>query len=159
MSLPGKPARESAVDMAELVLPQDANPRGTAFGGKIMQWIDLCAGMAAARHARRPVVTVSMDDLHFHVPLKIGYNALLSARITAVFKSSIEIYVRVMAEEPLTGARDLCTDAYVTFVALDDAGRPCEAPPLILETPEERAAFERAKERRGLRLKRSGSKR
>ncbi|MHB8421119.1 MAG: acyl-CoA thioesterase [Myxococcales bacterium] len=145
--------------MAELVLPQDANPRGTAFGGKIVQWIDLCAGMAAARHTRRPVVTASMDDLHFHAPLEIGYQALLSARITAVFRSSMEIYVRVMAENPLTGERSLCTDAYLTFVALDDAGCPCEVPPLLLETPEERDAFQRAKERREVRLARSSSRR
>ncbi|HUB08490.1 MAG TPA: acyl-CoA thioesterase [Myxococcales bacterium] len=159
MSLPPKPARDSAVDMAELVLPQDANPRGTAFGGRIVQWIDLCAGMAAARHTRRPVVTASMDDLHFHAPLKIGYQALLGARITGVFHTSMEIYVRVMAENPLTGERTLCTDAYLTFVALDDAGRPCEVPPLQLETPEEHEAFRRAQERREQRLQRSSSKR
>ena len=159
MPLPPKPPRDSYVEMAELVLPQDTNPHGTAFGGKIVQWIDLCAGMAAARHTRRPVVTASMDDLHFHAPLKIGYHALLSARITAVFRSSMEIYVRVMAENPLTGERSLCTDAYLTFVALDASGCPCEVPPLALETPEERDAFQRAKERRELRLKRSSAPR
>ncbi len=155
MTLPGKPARESVVEMAELVLPQDANPRGTAFGGRIVQWIDLCAGMSAARHCRRSVVTVSMDDLHFHAPLRIGHTALLTGKITAVFRSSIEISVRVMAENPRSGERSLCTSAFLTFVALDDDGRPVEVPPLILETPEEIEALARAKERRERRLLRS----
>ncbi|MHB1845447.1 MAG: acyl-CoA thioesterase [Deltaproteobacteria bacterium] len=154
-----KPSRESAVEMAEVVLPQDANPHGTAFGGKIMQWIDLCAGMAAGRHARLPVVTVSMDDLHFHAPLRIGYFALLSARVTGVFRSSMEISVRVMAENPLTGERSLCTSAFVTFVATGPDGRPVEVPPLVLETPEEREAYARAKERRERRLERAVAKR
>ena len=155
MTLPGKPARDSLVEMAEVVLPQDANPHGTAFGGKIVQWIDLCAGMAAGRHCRLPVVTASMDDLHFHAPIKIGYFALLTSKVTAVFRSSMEISVRVMAENPLTGERNLCTSAYLTFVGLDDAGKPIDVPPLIVETPEEREALERAKERRAARLARS----
>lgn len=158
MTVPGKPARDSVIEMAELVLPQDANPRGTAFGGRIVQWIDLCAGMSAGRHCRRSVVTVSMDDLHFHAPLRIGHNALLTGKITAVFRSSIEISVRVMAENPLSGERSLCTSAYLTFVALDDDGKPVDAPPLIVETPEERAAFEQAKERRERRLQRSAGR-
>ncbi len=155
----GKPARESVVEMAEVVLPQDANTHGTAFGGKIVQWIDLCAGMAAARHCRLPVVTASMDDLHFHAPLKIGHNALLTAKITAVFRSSMEISVRVMAENPLTGERSLCTSAYLTFVGLDAGGKPAEVPPLIAETPEELDAVARAKERRAARLSRAEQRR
>lgn len=151
----GKPARESVVEMAEVVLPQDANPHGTAFGGKIAQWIDLCAGMAAGRHCRLSVVTVSMDDLHFHAPIKIGHFALLTSKITAVFRSSMEVSVRVMAENPLSGDRSLCTSAFLTFVALDPDGKPREVPPLILETPEERAAFAQAKERREHRLRRA----
>jgi acyl-CoA hydrolase len=159
VTLPGKPARESLVEMAELVLPQDANPRGTAFGGKIVQWIDLCAGLSAARHCRKSVVTVSMDDLHFHAPLRIGHTALLTGKITAVFRSSMEISVRVMAENPRTGERSLCTSAFLTFVALDDDGRPVEVPPLLLETPEEHEAFAQAKERRERRLQRSATRR
>ncbi len=155
----GKAARESAVEMAETVLPQDANTHGTAFGGKIVQWIDLCAGMVAGRHCRLPVVTVSMDDLHFHEPIKIGDFALLSGRLTAVFRSSMEISVRVMAENPLSGERRLCTSAYLTFVALSTDGRPVEVPPLVLETPEEQDAFERAKERRERRLQRASARR
>ncbi len=144
--------------MAEVVLPQDANPNGTAFGGKIVQWIDLCAGVAAGRHCRRPVVTASMDDLHFHAPIKIGYVALLTAKITAVFRTSMEVSVRVMAENPLTGERSLCTSAFLTFVGLGPDGRPAEVPPLIVETPEERDAFERARERRAARLTRSAER-
>jgi acyl-CoA hydrolase len=141
--------------MAEVVLPSDANVLGTAFGGRIVQWMDICAGMSAARHCRMPVVTVSIDDLHFHSPIRIGYVALLDARVTAAFHTSMEIEVVVMAENQLTGVRDLCTSAYLTFVALDAAGRPIAVPPLRVRTKAERARFDEAKERRERRLKRA----
>jgi acyl-CoA hydrolase len=150
-----RPARESVASMAEVVLPSDANVHGTTFGGRIVQWMDLCAAMSAQRHCRLPVVTVSIDDLHFHAPIRIGYVALLDARVTAVFRTSMEIEVVVMAENPLTGERNLCTSAYLTFVALDQRGRPLQVPPLRLETKAERAMFEQAKERRERRLKRA----
>jgi acyl-CoA hydrolase len=150
-----RPARDSVAAMAEVVFPSDANIQGTAFGGRIVQWMDLCAGMSAARHCRLPVVTVSIDDLHFHAPIRIGYVALLDARVTAVFRTSMEIEVVVMAENQLTGDRDLCTSAYMTFVAIDTTGRPVEVPPLRIESKAERAHFAEAKERRERRLKRA----
>ena len=150
-----KPARESVAEMAEAVLPSDANPMGTAFGGKIVQWIDLCAALSAQRHCRAPVVTVSMDDLHFHAPIRIGDVALLTSKVTAAFRSSMEVEVRVTAENPVSGETRLCTTAYLTFVALDDIGRPTDVPPLLVETPEERQAFDQANERRAARLARA----
>jgi acyl-CoA hydrolase len=150
-----RPARTSVASMAEVVLPSDANVMGTAFGGRIMQWMDICGAISAQRHCRLPVVTVSIDDLHFHAPIRIGSIALLDAKVTAAFRTSMEVEVVVMAENPLTGDRDLCTSAYLTFVALDSRGRPAEVPPLRLETKVERALFEEAKERRERRLERA----
>jgi acyl-CoA hydrolase len=152
---PAKPARESVAEMAEAVLPSDANPMGTAFGGKIVQWIDLCAALSAQRHCRSPVVTVSMDDLHFHAPIRIGDVALLTSKVTAAFRSSMEVEVTVMAENPVTGETRLCTSAYLTFVALDETGRPTRVPPLLVESAEERHAFALANERRAARLSRA----
>jgi acyl-CoA hydrolase len=150
-----KPARESVAEMAEAVLPSDANPMGTAFGGKIVQWIDLCGALSAQRHCRSPVVTVSMDDLHFHAPIRIGDVALLTSKVTGAFHSSMEVEVTVTAENPVSGETRLCTTAFLTFVALDDVGRPTEVPPLLVETPEEHAALAQAKERRTARLARA----
>jgi acyl-CoA hydrolase len=141
--------------MAEVVLPSDANTMGTAFGGKIVQWLDLCAGLSAQRHCRTSVVTVSMDDLHFHAPIRIGDVALIASKVTAAFHSSMEIEVTVTAENPISGENRLCTTAYLTFVALDDVGRPTEVPPLLTETPEERQAFDAASQRRVARLARA----
>lgn len=150
-----QPARLSRAEMAEMLLPSDTNVHGTAFGGKIVQWMDLCSSMAAGRHCRQPVVTVSIDDLHFHAPIRIGDYALLAARVTAAFRTSMEVECVVTAENPQTGERRLCTSAYLTFVALDARSRPLEVPPLILETDDEKAAFEAAKVRRQERLERA----
>jgi len=141
--------------MVQGVLPSDANPKGFAFGGKIVQWIDLCAALSAQRHCRSSVVTVSMDDLHFHAPIRIGDFALLTSKVTAAFHTSMETEVRVMAENPVTGETRLCTTAYLTFVALDDVGRPTAVPPLIVETPDEQQAFKEACDRRSTRLARA----
>lgn len=150
-----KHSRESRAEMAEMIMPQDTNANGTAFGGKVVQWMDLCCSMAAQRHSRQPVVTVSIDDLHFHAPIRIGEIALLTARVTATFRTSMEIECVVMAENPTLGERRLCTSAFLTFVALDSRNRPLEIAPLQLETDEERRIFEEAKERRAARLARA----
>lgn len=151
----GQLAHQSRAEMAEMILPSDTNVHGTAFGGKIVQWMDLCSSMAAGRHCRQPVVTVSIDDLHFHAPIRIGDYALLRARVTAAFRTSMEIECVVTAENPRTGERTLCTSAYLTFVALDPRNRPLEIPELVLETDEDRQIFEGAKERRSARLARA----
>jgi acyl-CoA hydrolase len=149
---PGKPARESRVEMTELILPSDANPLGTVFGGKVMQWIDIAAGVCAARHCRKTVVTVSMDALRFHAPMKVGEVAVLEGRLHAAFNTSMECGVTVHSEDLRTGERRLCTSAFLTFVALGDDGRPTRVPPLVLETDEERADCAEAMRRRERRL-------
>ena len=100
-----KPPSESLVEMTELVMPSDANALGTAFGGRIVQWTDLAAGVCAMRHSRLPVVTVSIDQLTFLAPVRIGHIALLRAQVNAVFRSSLEVGVEVSTEDPRTGER------------------------------------------------------
>lgn len=151
--------RESRVEMTEIVLPSDANPLGSVFGGRVMQWIDIAGAVSAGRHARRPVVTASMDDLHFHAPIHVGSVAVLEARVQAAFHTSMEVAVTVHSEELRTGSRTLCTSAFITFVAVDEAGRPCEVPPLAPETEEDRARMAAANARREERLAKKSSRR
>ena len=152
--LPGKHPRESRVEMTEMILPSDANPIGTVFGGKVMQWIDVAAGIAAARHCRKVVVTVSMDTLHFHAPMRVGEVAVLEAKINAAFKTSMECGVTVHSEDLLTGEQRLCTSALLTFVALGKDDRPTRVPPLLPETEDECRVFAEAQLRREVRLAR-----
>ena len=153
-TLPGKHPRESHVEMAEHVLPNDTNPHGTIFGGRVMALVDLAATIAASRHARRAVVTASVDELHFLHPIKLGHLVLLEAQVNEAFSSSMEIGVTVFSENPITGERRMTTTAYATFVALDELGRPAAVPPLLPETPEEEQRQRDARERRELRIAR-----
>lgn len=152
--LPGKHPRESRVDMAEHVLPNDTNPHGTIFGGRVMALVDLAATIAASRHARRSVVTASIDELHFLHPIKLGHLVLLEAQVNEAFSSSMEIGVNVFSENPITGERRKTTTAYATFVALDDLGRPAAVPPLLPETEEELQRQLDARQRREERIAR-----
>lgn len=149
-----KPARESVVEMTHMLLPSDANPLNAAFGGKVMEWIDICAAIAAQRHCRQVVVTASMDDLHFHAPIKVGWTVTLHGRVLAAFRTSVEVGVLVHAENSITGERVLATSALLAFVALDSYGRKVAVPPLALETDAEREAFREVEERRAQRLER-----
>jgi acyl-CoA hydrolase len=133
-------------------MPGDANPVGTAFGGKVMEWSDLAASMAAMRHARLPVVTASVDQLTFLAPVRIGHMAILVAQVNAVFATSMEVGVEVTSEDPATGERRKCCDAFLTFVALGADGRPTAVPPLLVETEEERRRERDARVRRDARL-------
>lgn len=155
----GRPAArtvaESATEMAQLVLPHEANVHGTVLGGTVMHWIDLAAAVAANRHCRRPVVTAAIDDMAFLAPIRVGQLALLRARLTQVGESSMEIRVDVDSEDLLSGRRRHTSTAYVTFVALDpETGRPTAVPPLELTSDAERAEHALAEERRGQRLAR-----
>ncbi len=149
-----KPACYSYAEMIEIVLPSHTNPLGTAFGGQVMAWIDICASIAAQRHARQVVVTASMDDLHFRSPIHQGEVVVLKAQVNRSFHSSMEVGVRVEAENPLTGERRYCSSAYLTFVALDAAGNRLPIPPLLPETEAEKRRYEEAAERRRYRLER-----
>src|SRR5512145_222472 len=147
-----KPPSASLVEMTQLVMPPDGNALGSAFGGRIVQWTDLAAGVCAMRHAGVPCVTVSIDQLTFLAPIRIGHVALLEARVNAVFRSSMEVGVEVVAENPLTGERHKCCDAYLTFVALGADKRPTEVPPLLTETADEKRRERDARTRRETRL-------
>jgi acyl-CoA hydrolase len=139
--------------MTELVLPTDTNALGTIFGGKIMSWIDIAAAMVAGRHARRVVVTASLDAMSFVAPVKVGHFVHIKAAVNSAGRTSMEIGVRVDAENPLTGEMSHTATAYTTFVALDDHGRPTTVAPVLPETDEEKRRFEDAKSRREARIR------
>ena len=141
--------------MTETVLPVDANPLGTAFGGRIAQWIDIAGGIACQRHCRSRVVTASMDDLHFVAPIRVGMIVELRAQVNAAFRTSMEAGIRVESEDPLTGERVHACTAYLTFVAKDEHGLAVEVPPLLLETDDDRRRSASAIERRRARLERA----
>jgi acyl-CoA hydrolase len=145
--------RASRVETAQLVLPGLTNTHGTIFGGMLMQWIDIAGGIAAGRHAGQPVVTASMDRLHFLGPVHIGEVVIVQAMVNYVARTSMEVGVRVFAENPGTTKRRQTTRAYLTFVAVDEAGRPQEVPPLRPQTAEERRRFADAQRRRAVRLR------
>jgi len=153
-ALAPKSPRDSEVVMTQMILPQDANPLNAAFGGKVMEWIDVCGGIAAQRHCRQVVVTASMDDLHFHAPVSVGWIVTLRSRVLAAFHTSMEVGVTVTSENPFTGVRQLTTSALLTFVALGPGGVKVPVPPLKLESEAERRAFADAHQRRDERLAR-----
>jgi acyl-CoA hydrolase len=142
--------------MTQLVLPNDANTYGNVLGGTVMHWIDLTGAIAAFRHSRKPVVTVSVDTVRFHHPVKVGELMLLEAYVTRAFRTSMEVRVEVRSEDPLTGNQIRTCSAFLTFVAIDADGRPTEVPELVPETDEEKLQYERALERREYRLRVSG---
>ncbi|MGO9011768.1 MAG: acyl-CoA thioesterase [Bryobacteraceae bacterium] len=148
----GKPVRESASEYSELALPIDANGWGHVLGGKVMHLVDLAAAMAAMRHARRGVVTAAVDSLHFLHPVNIGELIMLRSAVNRVFRSSMEVGVRVVTENLLTGSQRHTCSAYLTFVAMDENGVPAEIPPVIPETEVEHRRFREAGERREYRL-------
>jgi uncharacterized protein (TIGR00369 family) len=148
----GKRVEESRVVMAQVMNPQDANPAGNVHGGVIMKLIDTAAGTVAIRHARSNVVTASIDRLDFHRPVYIGDLVILKASLNLAGRTSMEIGVRVEAENSMTGEVRHTSSAYLTFVALDKDGRPNEVPPLILETDADCRRNEEAKSRRDMRI-------
>ena len=135
------------------MLPGLTNVHGTIFGGMMMQWIDIAAGIAAARHAEGPVVTASMDRLHFLSPVRLGEVVILQAQVNFAARTSMEVGVRVLAENQTTAERRQTTRAYLTFVAVDPAGRPRPVPPLVPETAEDRRRQADAARRRAVRLR------
>ena len=130
---------ETTVEMTELVLPSHSNNHGTAFGGQIAAWCDIAAAVSAQRFCRSPVVTVSMDQLHFLEPVRKGMLVILKAKVNQAWNTSMEIGVRVVAEDPLSGNTVHCCSAYLTFVALDSFGKPKKIPTLDLSDKEEYA--------------------
>lgn len=154
-ALAARTVRESATEMAQLVLPHEANVHGTVLGGTVMHWIDLAAAVVATRHSRRPVVTAAIDEMSFLAPIQVGQLALIHACMTSVDRSSMEIRVDVESEDMIRNERRHTSTAFVTFVALDPVTRrPTAVPPLALESDAEHAEHARALVRRRLRLER-----
>ncbi len=143
-----KPVAASRVTATYLVLPGDTNNLGSIFGGKVMQYIDTTGAIAAMRHARRVCVTASLDRLDFHVPIEAGYIVILQAAVNRAFSTSMEVGVRVECEAPLTGERRHTASAYLTFVALDEAGRPAPVGPVVPGDAQEQRRFDEALARR-----------
>ena len=152
--LEGKPARCSRTVMTEIVFPTDTNYHGTIFGGKVMQYIDKIATIASMRHSRKPVVTASSDSLDFLAPVKVGEAIVLEAYVSWTHRSSMEVYVKVQSENLFTGEKKTTATSYLTFVAVDENGRPTPVPPVIPETEEEKQQYESARERYELRKRR-----
>jgi len=148
-----KPAKDSAVTMNEIVLPSHANALGSIFGGQVMSWIDIAAAIAAGRHARKVVVTASIDALHFVAPIKVGHVVQLKAMVNFASRTSMEVGVRVDSENPITGETHHTAKAYLTFVALDEHGRPTPVPKVLAETPEEKRRYDEALKRRESRIR------
>ena len=142
----------SQVEMTEMILPQHTNAMGSVFGGVILSWVDIAAAIAAQRHAQKPVVTASIDAMHFLAPVKLGWVVSIKASVNYVSTTSCEVGVRIDAEDPLSRESFHTASAYVTMVALNSHGRPTEMPPLHPETPEENKRYEDAIERRNVRL-------
>lgn len=148
----GKPVRESQVEMVEVVLPNDANPLGNILGGKVLHLVDIAAAIAAHRHSRSYVVTAAMDHVDFRCPIRIGELIVLKSSVNRVFRTSMEVGVKVFAENVLTGERRHTSSAYVTFVAIDAEGKPKPVAPIIPEADDQKRRYEQAEARRLYRL-------
>lgn len=149
-----KPVSASSLEFTHLVLPPDTNALGTIFGGRIMEWVDIAGSIVSSRHCRKVVVTASMDALHFLAPVKVGDIVILKASVNFAHRTSMEIGVRIESESPLTGERRHTSSAYLTFVGLDDLGRPTEVPPVLPVTEDEKRRFAEGKVRYEERKKR-----
>ena len=152
MTLPPKRAAESATEMVQVVLPNDANPLGYILGGTVMHLIDIAGAIACHRHTRSLLVTAAVDGLQFLHPIKVGDLIILRARVTAVWSTSLEVEVEVFSEETLTGVRQLTSRAYLTFVAVDRGGQRLPIPGLILDSDDDRRRAAEADARRAQRL-------
>jgi acyl-CoA hydrolase len=148
--------RESIAVKASIVLPPDTNHHGTMFGRKVMAYIDDLAAISATRHARMPVVTASTDSVDFLHPVRNGESVCLESFVTWTHKTSLEVFVKVVAEDLLSGERNVCTTAFLTFVALDEEGNPQPVPPIIPQTELERFLHEGAPARAETRRRRRG---
>jgi acyl-CoA hydrolase len=154
MALQPKRASESATEMVQVVLPNDANPLGFILGGTVMHLIDIAGAIAGHRHTRSLLVTAAVDELQFLHPIKVGDLIILKSHVTCAFHTSLEVEVDVFSEETLTGRRQLTSRAFLTFVAIARDGQRVPVPQLLLETEEEKRMAEAARARRGERLER-----
>jgi acyl-CoA hydrolase len=158
-ALKPQPPSLSRVEMTEIVMPAHTNGAdGVLFGGVVMQWIDVCAGVAAMRHASGPVVTASIDRLDFLSPIHLGDIVVLKAQVNFAGRTSMEVGCRVETENPRTRERRYTTKAYLTFVAIDEQRRPRRVPSVLPESDEERRRLDDAAHRRAARLRAAGKR-
>jgi len=150
-NLEARPVRASQSEMAEVIMPNDANPLGNLMGGRLMQWIDIAGALAAHRHSRRYVVTASMDHLDFLAPVHVGDLLILRSSVNHAFRTSMEIGVKCWVENYIAGSKRHVSSAYLTFVAIDASGHPVAVPPVVPETVEEKRRYQDATRRREIR--------
>jgi acyl-CoA hydrolase len=146
-----RPVRDSQSEMAEIVLPNDANPLAALLGGRLMHWIDLAGAMAAHRHSRKHVVTASVDHIDFLVPVRVGDLVILRSSVNRVFQTSMEVGVKVFVENYIADTARHVSSAYLTFVAIDREDNRLKVPPVIPETDEQRRRYDDAGRRREIR--------
>jgi acyl-CoA hydrolase len=146
-----RPVKDSQSEMAEAVLPNDANPLGNLLGGRLMHHIDIAGAIAAHRHSRSYVVTAATDHLDFLAPVHVGDLLILRSSVNRVFRTSMEVGVKCWVESYISGERRHVSSAYLTYVAVDRQGNPIPVPPVIPETAEEKRRYEDAGRRRELR--------
>ena len=158
MTLKPKSPNESKAEMTVRMFPSDANPNGNVFGGEILKQIDLIAGLVAQRHARMNTVTASIDRVNFLKPVFVGNAIILNARINYVHRSSMEIEIKVEAEDLMNGNRTLTNTAFVTAVALGPDSKTREVAPLLLETKDDKKRFAEGEKRMSQRLKERNTK-
>ena len=157
-SLAPRAVRESQSQMAEVVLPNDANPLGNLLGGRLMHLIDIAGAMAAHRHSHSHVVTASMDHIDFREPVQIGDLLILKSSVNRAFNTSMEVGVKCWVENYISGHTRHVASAYLTFVAVDERGKHKSVPPVVPETEEEKRRYEDAGRRRELRKWELGSR-
>ena len=148
-----RPVSASHTTMSELMMPNMANNMGNVFGGVILSLVDRVAAVAATRHARRPCVTVSVDQVNFREPIYLSELVTAQASVNFTGKTSMEVGVRIESENLLTGKRRHTNSCYVTYVAVDERGRPTVVPPVLPETDDEKRRYRAAEARRQHRLK------
>jgi acyl-CoA hydrolase len=146
-----RPVRESISEMTEIVLPNDANPLNSLLGGRLMHWIDMAGAMAAHRHSRAYVVTASIDHMDFLVPVRVGDFVVLRSSVNRVFRTSMEVGVKVWVENYRADENRHVSSAYLTFVAVDAAGNRVAVPPVVPETEDEKRRYDGAARRREIR--------
>ncbi|ERJ60717.1 acyl-CoA thioesterase [Sphingobacterium paucimobilis] len=147
-----KIAKDSYTEMNELVLPNDTNTFGNLMGGRLLYWMDICSAMAAQKHSNSPVVTVSVDNVSFTRPIKLGEVVTIQAKVSRAFSSSMEVRMEIFAHNLPQGTKVKTNEAYYTFVAIDENTKPRRVAELLPETEEEILLFEEALQRRELRL-------
>jgi acyl-CoA hydrolase len=146
-----RPVRDSQSEMAEIVLPNDANPLGALLGGRLMHWIDLAGAMAAHRHSRSYAVTASVDHIDFLVPVRVGDLVILRSSVNRVFQTSMEVGVKVFVEDFLADMTQHVASAHLTFVAVDVNRKRLKVAPVIPETEEQKRRYDDAGRRREIR--------